>query len=85
MRIELTSYAIRDLHKLPKSLQKRIAEKMRFYSMQPNPIKFAERLSKPAKGSFRFRIGDYRAVFDLIDGTIFILKIAKRDEVYGVV
>ena len=82
MRIEFTPHSIRDLHRLPRSIQIRIAEKIRFFSKQDNPLKFAERLSKPALGSFRFRIGDYRVVFDLMDGTIFVLKIAKRDEVY---
>jgi len=70
--------------KLPRSVQKRIAVKMRFYVSQKNPLKFARRLINPTEGMFRFRIGDYRVIFDIDrDNTILVLKIMKRDKVYA--
>ena len=39
-------------------------------------------LDEPREGEFRFRIGDYRVIFDIIGKKIFILAIKKRDEAY---
>jgi len=82
MEILYSDSARKDLENLPKEIQKRIANKMRFFAGQNDPLKFAKRLTDHYLGQHRFRIGDYRVVFDVIDSRIFVLKIAKRDEVY---
>lgn len=55
---------------------------MIFFSEQSDPLKFAKRLVDIKEGEYRFRIGDWRVIFDVIDDKIFVLKIAKRDKVY---
>lgn len=55
---------------------------MRFYAQQENPLKFAKRLENPDEGEFRFRTGDYRIFFDVIDNKIFVLKISHRSKAY---
>ncbi len=45
-------------------------------------MRFAERLSEPLEGEYRFRIGKYRLIFDVVRDKIFILKVRKRDEAY---
>lgn len=80
MKVFYTQTAARQLAKLPKSIQSRIAEKMRFYASQTNPLVFAETLTDFK--AFRFRIGDYRIIFEVKDDTIFVLLIKKRDKVY---
>ena len=82
MEIHYTFKAAEDLEKLPQNIQKRIATKMRFYAVQKDPLRFAEKLAEPREGEFRFRVGDYRIVFDMVGNKIFVLKIKKRDEVY---
>lgn len=82
MKIFYTRKAANQLEKLPRSIQKRIVEKMRFYAKQENPLKFAEHLTDYREGEFRFRIGDYRVIFDIEDDIIYILKIKKRDKAY---
>ncbi len=82
MRIFYTEMAARQLSNLPYAAQKRIAEKMRFYASQENPIRFAKRLADSRGGQFRFRVGDYRLAFDVRNGTIYVLKIGKRDKFY---
>ena len=82
MNIFYTHKAASQLRKLPSPIQKRIAKKMRFYIEQDEPLKFAKRLTDYREGEFRFRVGDYRAVFDVKDNTIYILKIDKRDQIY---
>mgnify|MGYP001606162969 CR=1 FL=1 len=74
--------AVRDLKKLPKSAQRRIFEKLDFYTASDNPLRFAEFLGDNALGGFRFRIGDYRVVFDVKNRKIIILKIGHRKDVY---
>jgi mRNA interferase RelE/StbE len=67
---------------LPRFIQKRIIEKMRFYANQENPLKFAKHLVDYKEGEYRFRIGDYRLTFDVKKEVIYILKIDKRDKSY---
>lgn len=74
--------AARQLEDLPRSVQRRIVAKMRFYATQRDPLKFARHLVDYREGEFRFRIGEYRVTFDVIKGSIYVLKIGKRDAVY---
>ena len=82
MKINYTKSAITDLVSLPNEIQKRIEKKMRFYEKTQNPIRFAERLTDFKDADYRFRIGEYRILFDLIDNSIFILKIKNRKDIY---
>lgn len=82
MEIYYTHRAARQFSKLPRFVQKRIAEKMRFYASQDDPLEFAEHLTDYREGEYRFRIGDYRASFDVINGRIVILKVGRRDQMY---
>lgn len=76
--------AVRDLKKLPRTIQKRILQKLDFYCNVSEPLKFAERLTDQSLGSFRFRIGEYRVIFDLDTErrAIVILTIGHRREIY---
>ena len=82
MKILYTHRAARQLSKLPRFVQKRIAEKMRFYIAQPDPLEFAEHLTDYREGEYRFRVGDFRVAFDVVQGAIIVLKIGRRDEIY---
>jgi len=82
MKINYTKSAIADLISLPKEVQRRIAQKMRFYAEAQNPVRFAEHLTDFKDAEFRFRIGEYRILFDVINNSIFILKIKNRKDSY---
>jgi len=82
MKIFYTHKAAKQLRNLPRPIQKRIIEKMRFYAEQENPLKFAKPFIDYREGEFRFRIGKYRLIFDVKRDTIYILKIDKRDRIY---
>ncbi len=56
---------------------------MRFYAKQPDPLKFAARLTDYREGEYRFRVGNYRLIFDIKENGAYILKIAKRDDIYS--
>lgn len=78
--------AERDLKKLGKKLASRIINKIFFYSQQTDPTKFAKRLTNADLGTFRFRIGDYRVIFDLDERNhlkiLMILNIKHRKDIY---
>lgn len=82
MKINYTHSAISDLNVLPKEIQRRIAKKMKFYSHAHEPLKFAEHLTDFRDAEFRFRIGEYRILFDVVGSSIFILKIKHRKDIY---
>lgn len=68
--------------KLDSLTQKRIIEKLSFFIEAPSPIAFAEHLTNHEIGSYRFRIGDYRVIFDLEDDILVVLKVGHRREIY---
>lgn len=74
--------ALRDLRKLDKQTQKRIVDKLEFIASSSSPLNFAEKLIDSTFGEWRFRIGDYRAIFDVKEKQIVILKIGHRKEIY---
>ena len=82
MRLIFTRIAFRQFQKLSRPTQKRIDEKLRFYLSQQNPLKFAEPLRDPKFGDWRFRIGDYRILFDIEDDKIIVLKVGHRKDIY---
>ena len=78
------SRASDEFRALPEVAQKRIAGKMRFFVSTENLLKFAKPLKDKKLGDFRFRVGDYRIIFSIIDRDkkVVVLKVGKRDEVY---
>ena len=82
-RVVFKPTALKDLHKLPITVQKRIKVKLEFYITQTEPLDFAVKLIGNNKaGDYRFRVGDYRVVFDKNTRTLVILYIEHRREVY---
>lgn len=74
--------ALKQLEKLPKNIQKRIIKKLDFYCYQQLPLQFAEPLVDKRLGSYRFRIGEYRVVFDVERNQIIVLLVGHRKEIY---
>lgn len=73
--------AQKNLASLDAPIQKRIAQKMRWFQAQDEPISFAEPLTGE-RGLFRFRVGTYR-IFIRPDGAVLtVLRIRKRSEAY---
>lgn len=75
-RIIFTRRALKDLENLDKSEKSRIAEKLREYAQEP--LTYARKLIDPKIGTYRFRIGNYRLIFDIEDNNIVILRIGHR-------
>jgi len=82
-------HAKKDLALLDKSVSRRIALKLKYYSRHEAPLQFSKALTGGLKGFFRFRIGSYRVIFQKdAKGKITILTILRvkhRKEVYKIV
>jgi mRNA interferase RelE/StbE len=74
--------AFKFLKKLPKNIQKIIIEKLDFYAKSVNPLKYSEPLNDKDLGDFRFRIGEWRVIFDIENNKIIILLIGHRKNIY---
>ena len=79
-RMVFTARAVKDIESLEPSVKKRIGEKLREYAL--DPFAHARKLSDPKIGTFRFRIGDYRVIFDIDGETIVVLRVGHRKKIY---
>ena len=76
------SRALKDLYKLPKDIQRRIMNKIDYFVSSGVPLSFAENLVNFEIGQYRFRVGDYRIIFDLEGEKLIILTMGHRREIY---
>jgi len=82
MRYYFKPSAVKDLKKLPKNIQQRIINKLDFYISRTDFLKFAKSMHNVETGKFRFRVGDYRIIFDIIDDDLIILVVGHRKDIY---
>ena len=75
-----TQRAIRDVRKLETPTKRRIGKAL--LRFEEDPLKYAEKITDRKLGSYRFRIGDYRVVFDLEENDIVILRVGHRKDIY---
>lgn len=85
-RVIFTEAARQDLKSLEKKLADRIILKIAFFGQQKDIRSFCKPLVGAGPKLFRFRIGEYRAIFRIDeDGEIQILKILRirhRKDIY---
>jgi mRNA interferase RelE/StbE len=81
-RIVFAGSSKKDLDKLDRVVRQRIAKKLQYFLEQVDPLVYARQLVQFNIGSYRFRVGHYRIVFDLDGDTIQVLSVKHRSEVY---
>ncbi len=79
-RLVYTDRAAKDISKLAAQTRQRIDESLERYSEEP--LRYARKMAGPTIGSYRFRIGDYRVIFDIEGESIIVLRVGHRREVY---
>ena len=79
-RLIYTRRAVRDIERFDPKTKDRIGKALLRY--EKDPVRHAEKLTQSALGSYRFRIGDYRVVFDLEGEKIVVLRVGHRREIY---
>lgn len=79
-QVLITNRARKDLEALDELWRRQIVGKIKVYA--ENPRQHAVPLTDSRLGSFRFRIGDYRVVFDLEGDDLVVLRVGHRREIY---
>ncbi|MCZ6172546.1 type II toxin-antitoxin system RelE family toxin [Campylobacter ureolyticus] len=82
MKIELNDRAKKDFAKLDKHIQ--IFKKLKFIESLNNPKDDGKPLAGNLLGLWRYRIGDYRILAQILDDKLIILvvKISHRKNIY---
>jgi mRNA interferase RelE/StbE len=83
-RIVLTPHAAKDIKRLPKSVLARIDRAILKLENNPHRQSNIKYLRDIRLADFRFRIGDYRVLFDIDEPnqTVVILSIGHRKDIY---
>lgn len=84
-KIEYTTVAVRSMKRLDRQAAKRIdAYLHERVAMTGDPRKLGAALTGSRSGSWRYRIGDYRAICKIEDDriVILVLEVGHRREVY---
>ncbi len=79
-KLVYTRRAEKDIRKLDPSISHQISKAL--LKLQDNPLELSEKLTNPEIGTYRFRTGDYRVVFDIEGKDIVILRVGHRKEIY---
>jgi mRNA interferase RelE/StbE len=79
-KVVITDRALKDIDNLTQDVRKRIASKIKDYA--DAPLNYARKMTDSKIGSYRFRVGDYRVIFDIEDDTIIVLRIGHRKDIY---
>jgi mRNA interferase RelE/StbE len=79
-KIVFTRRAAKDISKLDPETKEKIGDALRRYCK--DPLNYARKMIDPSLGSYRFRIGDYRVIFDIEGDEIVVLRVGHRREIY---
>lgn len=80
-KLSFRRQALLDLDQLSSEMTERIVTKLEWYCQQKYPLAYAKRL-KDFAGLYRFRIGDYRVLFDYHGNVIDVHRIGHRRLIY---
>jgi len=85
-RLLYTSTALKQLQKLDLSVAGRITSKIEQLTNNDQPLLSAKSLQGELAGKYRYRIGDYRAIFSIDNKGVItlltILNISHRKDIY---
>lgn len=79
-RLLYTEQAARDIRAIGDLDRLRIKKALE--RMRLKPLYYAKKMINSALGDYRFRVGNYRIVFDVDQDAIVILRVGHRREIY---
>ena len=81
-----SALALQDLLSLPRISADRITKKTLWFAEQKNPLSFAKVLGGRYDGVYRFRVGDYRVLFEVFPdrciSILMVLRVKHRRDAY---
>ncbi len=81
-RLVFSHSAQKNLKSLDNETRKRIGKKLLFFIEQDDPLVQARQLIHSKIGSYRYRVGHYRIVFDVHHNDIEVVSIKHRKDIY---
>jgi len=78
--IVLTKRALKDIEKINVEIKSKIGGKIEI--LTKDPFGNSKKLSNSKIGTYRYRVGDYRVIFDIENDTVIILRIGHRKDIY---
>lgn len=75
-----SQHAVKDIKKLDSVVKKRIKKALEKFGQRP--FFYAKKLTSSRIGQYRWRVGNYRIVFDVDKEKIIILRVGHRREIY---
>jgi mRNA interferase RelE/StbE len=75
-----THSAAKDIAKLDSIAKKRLKKKLELLASDPHH--YSKKLVNSCIGTYRYRVGDYRVIFDLDGDSIVVLRVGHRREIY---
>jgi mRNA interferase RelE/StbE len=79
-RVIFTERAAKDIAGLDRTTKERIGRALR--RLETEPRSKSRQLTQPALGTFRYRIGDFRVIFDIEGDEVVILRVGHRSIIY---
>lgn len=76
-----TKSSAKNIQKLDEVVKKQIGRKLDSYSK--NSLKRARKMIDSKAGTYRWRFGNYRVIFDIVGKDIVILKVSHRKDIYN--
>lgn len=75
-----TKRAKKDIEGLDRVARKRLAKKI--LELTVDPVGKSKKLLHPKLGTYQYRIGHYRVIFDVVGRQVVILRVGHRREIY---
>ncbi len=86
VQVQYAKSAVKDLKKIEKKVALRIVKKVKENAEMKNPLARAKALTGILTGLYRYRIGDYRVIFEMRDGEtisiLLVLSVQHRKDIY---
>lgn len=87
-QLQYTEHALKDLRKCESAISKRILKKLGENIVLTDPLERAKALAGELSGIYRYRIGDYRVLFEINQSNqiliLMVLRIRHRKDVYNI-
>ena len=79
-RVVFAERAAKDIAGLDRTTKERIGRALR--RLETEPRSKSRQLTQPALGTYRYRIGDFRVIFDIEGDEVVILRVGHRSIIY---
>ena len=79
-KIIITNRAAKDFKSLNPTIQKMLFQKLKL--METSPFEHSIKLKDKNLGTYRYKAGEYRIIFDLDVDKLIILRIGHRKDIY---